>query len=144
MPRKIGPGAKARYRATHPVISLQLTKEEYDSLDRIRKIGDFGWADIMKRSLQVPSTEEGKFTMEGCIALEERIKVLEAQLKNSVSSRLDIHACSVHSGFFRSFNLNEKKDRETVDSILSKAIKDTLNCPLCNPRNARYPGYGRR
>ena len=96
--------------------------------------------DIMRRSLKVPSTEEGKFTMERCIAAEERVKALEAKLKNSVSSRLEVSLCNVHP-IVHSFNLNDPKDKARLDGILSKAIRADMPCPICR---GRYPGQGGR
>jgi hypothetical protein len=140
VPTKIGPGAKARYRATHPVISLQLTKEEYDSLDRIRKIENIGWAGIMRRSLQVPSTEEGKFTMERCIAAEGRIKVLEAELKNPERTRFSLIICS-RCGIRQTFDISNKEDL----ARLAEYVRDKRYCSKCNTSaGPRSPGAGSR
>jgi hypothetical protein len=123
--RKPSP-SRVRYRAEHRAISAQVPNAEYEELDRIRKTENIGWREILRRSLQVPSTEEGKFTMERCIDAEERIKVLEAELKNPERTRFSLTICS-HCGIRQIFDISKKEDLDKLTGF----VRDKQYCSNC-------------
>lgn len=123
--RKPSP-SRVRYREKHRAISVQVTNAEYEELDKIRKIGNIGWRDILRRSLQVPSTEEGKFTMERCIAAENKIKALEAELQDPKRYRVSFLVCT-RCGIRKTIDIRNKEDV----AAMALHFRDAEYCPKC-------------
>jgi hypothetical protein len=116
--------SRVRYRTQHRAISVQVTNAEYAELDNIRKIENIGWPDILRRSLQVPSTEEGKFTLERCIAAESRIKTLEAELENPKRYRVSFLICT-SCGITKTLDIRNKEDV----AEMAHHFRDAEYCP---------------
>jgi hypothetical protein len=132
--------SRVRYRAQHRAISVQVTNAEYVELDNIRKIENMGWRDILRRSLQVPSTEEGKFTLERCIAAENKIKTLEAELENPKRYKVTFLLCTT-CGIRKPFDIRRKEDLAEMATY----FRDGRYCPDCKtPAGPRSPAPNRR
>jgi len=121
--------SRLRYRAEHHAITAQLTNDEYEALDRIRKTDNVGWREILKRSLIPPVVDTDRITKEQykqqLIDLEGKCRELEMQISKSQWSSIG-HCWKCEAPL--KWNLATIRDANELDRLLAKGMPV---CPKC-------------